>query len=123
MGTGLVTLGVPKSLNPILEVKLTEVMTYPLSDKEGVFSEEALKEVLEILPGKTALAIGPGIGTDRGAKKLTLELLKLSRVPIVIDADGINCLVGELEVLKSKKGPGDINSTSGRDGKASRDNL
>ncbi len=105
MGTGLVTLGVPKSLNPILEVKLTEVMTYPLSDKEGVFSEEALKEVLEILPGKTALAIGPGIGTDRGAKKLTLELLKLSRVPIVIDADGINCLVGELEVLKSKKAP------------------
>ena len=105
MGTGLVTLGVPKSLNPIFEVKLTEVMTYPLSDKEGVFSEEALKEVLEILPGKTALAIGPGIGTERGAKKLTLELLKLSRVPMVIDADGINCLVGELEVLKSKKAP------------------
>jgi len=105
MGTGLVTLGVPKSLNPILEVKLTEVMTYPLSDKEGVFSEEALKEVLEILPGKSALAIGPGIGTEGGAKRLTLELLKLSQVPILIDADGINCLVGELEVLKSKKAP------------------
>jgi len=105
MGTGLVTLGVPKNLNPILEVKLTEVMTYPLSDKEGVFSEEALKEVLELLPGKTALAIGPGIGTERGAKRLTLELLKLSHVPIVIDADGINCLIGELEVLKSKKAP------------------
>jgi NAD(P)H-hydrate epimerase len=105
MGTGLVTLGVPKSLNPILEVKLTEVMTYPLSDKEGVFSEEALEEVSELLAGKTALAIGPGIGTERGSKRLTLELLKLSQLPMVIDADGLNCLVGELEILKARKAP------------------
>ena len=31
-GSGLVTLGVPRSLNPILESKLTEAMTYPLPE-------------------------------------------------------------------------------------------
>jgi NAD(P)H-hydrate epimerase len=32
MGAGLVTLGIPKSLNPIMEMKLTEVMTEPLPE-------------------------------------------------------------------------------------------
>ena len=35
VGAGLVTLAIPKSLNPILEVKLSEVMTLPLPETEA----------------------------------------------------------------------------------------
>ena len=64
VGAGLVTVGVPASLNPILEMKLTEAMTLPLAEPEGVqaLGRRALEELAASMPGKTALAIGPGIG-------------------------------------------------------------
>lgn len=105
VGTGLVTAAVPGSLNPILEVKLTEVMTEPLPDEGGFFSPEALPKALELLGGKSAIAIGPGMGQGAGARALVREIVRAARVPMVIDADGINCLVGALEVLKEKGAP------------------
>ena len=65
VGAGLVTVGVPASLNPILEIKLTEPMTLPLAEPEGVqaLGQRALEEIAAAMPGKTALAIGPGLGT------------------------------------------------------------
>ncbi len=105
MGAGLVTVAVPGSLNPILEVKLTEVMTEPLPDRDGAFCGEALKKAMDLLQGKSALAIGPGIGTGEGSRTLVLNLIRESRVPMVVDADGINCLVGSLEVLEQKGAP------------------
>ena len=60
-GAGLVTLGAPKSLNPILEVKLTEVMTLPLPETaEGALALEAKSHILEAVERtKSVLAIGP----------------------------------------------------------------
>ena len=59
-GAGLVTLGIPASLNPIMEQKLTEVMTFPLEDRgEGLLVTESLKDVTELLQDKDVLAFGP----------------------------------------------------------------
>ncbi|MBU2497901.1 MAG: NAD(P)H-hydrate epimerase, partial [Proteobacteria bacterium] len=61
-GAGLVTVGVPKGLNPILETKLTEAMTWPLPETpEGSLSLKAEGEIEALMRGKTALAIGPGL--------------------------------------------------------------
>ena len=58
-GAGLVTVGVPESLNPILETKLTEAMTEPLSEtSDGSLSLKAEKEIKALMDGKTALALG-----------------------------------------------------------------
>jgi len=106
VGTGLVTLGLPKSLNPILEVKLTEVMTEPLAENaDGVLGPEALNVLLKIMESKTALALGPGLSTLEGPVALTRELLLNSRIPVVIDADGLTALSKELNILKRVKCP------------------
>ncbi|HEX15597.1 MAG TPA: NAD(P)H-hydrate dehydratase, partial [Deltaproteobacteria bacterium] len=46
-----------------------------------------------------------GIGTREGTKEAVLELLRKVQIPVVIDADGLNCLVGKLHVLKECEAP------------------
>ncbi|MBI2457162.1 MAG: NAD(P)H-hydrate dehydratase [candidate division NC10 bacterium] len=105
-GAGLVTLAVPHSLNDILEVKLTEVMTEPLPETEArTIGREALDRVLHLAEGKSVVAIGPGLGTHPSTQKLVRELLPSLRLPIVLDADGLNALAGQAEVLGQAAGP------------------
>jgi NAD(P)H-hydrate epimerase len=103
-GAGLVTLGIPASLNPILEAKLTEAMTEPLPDEgTGYLSSEASERILQLLEGKTAFALGPGISTRPQVEKLLLELIPEIPIPLVIDADGITALASRPEILKECK--------------------
>lgn len=102
-GTGLVTVGVPVSLTGILETTSLETMTLPLPQAEGgVLAEEALEHILEALADKTALAFGPGIGVMPGTVKLVRGMVENVRVPMVIDADGVNAFAGEAEKLRSE---------------------
>lgn len=107
-GAGLVTVAVPKSLNPILETKLTEAMTLPAAETpDGFLSHEALELLLLFSKKCDAVAIGPGISTHPETRKLVRELVENLTVPFVIDADGLNCLSDDngLESLKIKKAP------------------
>jgi len=99
-GAGLVTLGVPKGLNPVLEGKLTEAMTYPLPETPGgSLSLEAEGEIRRLMEGKTALALGPGLSTDEQTSALILRIVETSPLPMVIDADGINALSKDPKAL------------------------
>jgi len=103
-GSGLVTLGIAKSLNPIMEVKLTEVMTKPLHEtRQSTLSLRAFAQIKKLLPRIDALAIGPGISRNPQTKKLVHKLLSFIIRPAVLDADGINALVGKLKVLQTLK--------------------
>jgi NAD(P)H-hydrate epimerase len=105
-GAGLVTLGIPASLNPILETHVTEAMTEPLPEtKEGVLGEASFNRIMALLSDKKCLAIGPGIGTNPETKTLVQRLLQESTKPMVIDADGLNCLIGCTEILKNFEKP------------------
>lgn len=105
-GTGLVTLGVAESLNPALEPLVLEPMTHPLPENEkGFLSDNCLKDILSLLTGKQALALGPGLGTREGTAKLVRELVMQSPVPLVLDADAVNCLADDPDVLKRKTVP------------------
>ncbi len=100
-GAGLVTLGAPMSLNSVLEPQVLEGMTWPLPETEkGTLDESALPEILDLLPGKRCLALGPGIGTADGTRSLVHRLVAECRIPLVIDADGLNCLAGGAKILK-----------------------
>jgi ADP-dependent NAD(P)H-hydrate dehydratase / NAD(P)H-hydrate epimerase len=104
-GAGLVTLGIPRSLNPILESKLTEAMTHPLPETEaGTFSLEAEEEILRLLQGKNAMVLGPGLSTHEDTVLLVRRLVSRCPVPIVVDADGLNALAGDLTPLRSGRG-------------------
>ena len=105
-GTGLVTLGIAKSLNQSIEPQVIEPMTHPLPETDkGFLSDNCFEEILSLLKNKQALALGPGIGTHEATKKLVHNLIKKSEVPMVIDADAINCIAQNTAVLKMKKAP------------------
>jgi NAD(P)H-hydrate epimerase len=107
VGAGLVTVGVPASLNPILEMKLTEAMSLPLAEAEGVqaLGRRALEEIAAAVPGKTALAIGPGLGTHHETVALVREVIRRSTLPTVVDADGLNAIAHDLESLIVSQAP------------------
>ena len=105
-GAGLVTAGVPASLNSILEVKLTEVMTRPLPEEPGgSFSREAAGVVLRMAQGFDVVALGPGMGTAPGVFEMVRELVASLEAPLVLDADGLNAMVGAEELFAERSGP------------------
>lgn len=103
-GCGLVTLGVPKSLNMIVSKKLTEVIIKPLSQtKDASLSKNALFEIVKLVKNKDALAIGPGLSQGSGTKAVVLKLLPKLNMPAVIDADALNILAQKRSILKKIK--------------------
>lgn len=106
IGTGLVTLAVPESLNDILEVKVTEAMTVPLPETpDRSFSRSAVDKALELIDRCDAVAIGPGIGKNPETIAFIHELLPQIDKPMVIDADGLNAIVEDTTVLSRLKSP------------------
>jgi ADP-dependent NAD(P)H-hydrate dehydratase / NAD(P)H-hydrate epimerase len=105
-GCGLVTLGIPESCQKALEFHPLEVMTVPLPETaNGTLAVEAKDLIVEQLQGKSALAIGPGISTDPETVQLLREVLPTIQIPMVLDADAVNCLAldGGLELLKNSE--------------------
>ena len=101
-GAGLVTLGIPKSLNNIMEAKLTEAMTVPLPETgNGCLSIKAKEEIYHLLEGKTALAIGPGLSTNPETSRLVRDIIGECGLPMVVDADGLNALAEDANSFKS----------------------
>lgn len=105
-GSGLVTLGIPKSLNPIMEIKLTEVMTLPLDETdEQSLSSASQDKILNFVSKVDALAIGPGISRNTQTQDLIRNLIVRIDRPIVLDADGINAFEGFASKLKEVNAP------------------
>ncbi len=100
-GAGLVTLGVPAGLHSVLGSQVLEVMTVPLIETvDGVLDTSSDKMIFSLLQDKKCLAIGPGLGTDFSTRELFIKILKKVKVPLVIDADGLNMLAENTEILK-----------------------
>lgn len=94
-GAGLVTLGIPRTLNAILEQKLTEVMTLPLpSGDEGTLSAQGLEEIRQFASSVQALAVGPGMGVNEETERILRELWVGCDRPMVLDADALTLLAG-----------------------------
>ena len=105
-GAGLVTLAVPASLHDLMEVKLTEVMTRSLPETEEVsVSLEALDAAQELAETADVLALGPGMSTNDSTVAFIRQLLLILKKPAVVDADGLNALVGDLDVIKEHQAP------------------
>ena len=105
-GAGLTTLAIPKSLNPILEGLLPEVMTLPLPETEaGSLSASATSAILEYAEKtKSVLAIGPGLSQHPDTIALVHQLVRENQeqelgLRMVIDADGLNALAKDPEII------------------------
>jgi hydroxyethylthiazole kinase-like uncharacterized protein yjeF len=103
-GSGLVTNGIPGSLNSIMEVKLTEAMTLPLTETQGHNLGLAAKdEILQFARKCDVVVLGPGLGEDPETRTLIRKLIQEIEKPIVLDADGINALEGDVDLLKDRQ--------------------
>ncbi|MDP6101725.1 MAG: NAD(P)H-hydrate dehydratase [Dehalococcoidia bacterium] len=95
VGTGLVTLAMPRSLEPILATKLTEVTYLPLPEADGALSDEASEIILSEASNYQALLVGCGLGQGPDVARLLRKTLFTSRypgTPMVLDADALNIM-------------------------------
>jgi NAD(P)H-hydrate epimerase len=100
MGAGLVTLGIPRSLNAVMEVKLTEVMTEPLPEtSRQTLSLKALDPIFRLCENKKAVVLGPGVGTLKETQSLILNLVKNLDIPLILDADALTALATQPKLL------------------------
>jgi NAD(P)H-hydrate epimerase len=94
---------VAESIHAILEMKTTEVMTFPLPDAgNGYLTGSAAPDIEKLLVGKDAIAIGPGLDRHPGTSALVQHLVETVELPLVIDADGLNALAEDITVLHRK---------------------
>ena len=101
-GAGLVTVGIPESLNPVMEVKLTCVMTLPLPETaSGTISGAAKSKILDFADKCDVIVIGPGLSQQPETKALVIALIQEVNLPIILDADGLNAIQGELGLLEN----------------------
>lgn len=92
-GSGLVTVHVPKIGYEIMQMALPEAMI-SIDWSDIIFTNISNIEIY------TTVGIGPGIGTKQNTKKALANLLEKITTPIVIDADGLNILSEQKELIK-----------------------
>ncbi len=98
-GSGLVTLAIPSLLSSAMEAKTTEVMTVSLPDIDGHISERASRKIIGLLEKPDAVLIGPGMGRSEDTEGILSAVLENSKIPVIVDADGINAAAENTDIL------------------------
>jgi NAD(P)H-hydrate epimerase len=106
VGAGLVTLALPSGLEGTLPDRPLEIMTLPLPQTaDRSLGKAALEPLITFAKDKTVAAIGPGLSTHPETAEVVHGLITQLAIPMVIDADGLNNLVGHLDLLKQARAP------------------
>ncbi len=103
-GAGLVYMGVPAALSSIYDLMLAEAVTIPLPDMgAGVLSPGCTGRLEELVERMSAIAIGPGLSGGDGVSEVVRHTVRFARKPLIIDADAINAIAGDMSILKALK--------------------
>src|SRR6266849_3234745 len=103
-GAGLSTVCTPKSLLPTVAGFHPEVMTEPLEETEagGISMRVLDRRVDALIECKTVLAVGPGISRHAETAEFARTVVKKHKIPIVLDADGLNAFEGHAADLNGR---------------------
>ena len=93
-GAGMLTIATTNEIIPIIAHEIPSAMTYPLPSECDTLIEKA--------KGMDAILIGCGLGTNDDTKKYITEFIKKCDIPMVIDADGLNILSENIDIIKGK---------------------
>jgi NAD(P)H-hydrate epimerase len=105
-GAGLVYVAVAAGIQPVVAAGNPCYITAPLpDDADGRLAATAVGPLLELAEQRSAMALGPGLGRGAGVTDVVLAVLKRSRVPLVLDADGLNALAGRTDALRGRPAP------------------
>ena len=101
-GVGLINIGIPQSLNQVMEVKITEALTVPLAETiEGTVSPDALPGIKDRIDWADAVIIGPGCGRNEETIETLLQSISYcqeTKTPTVVDADGLYALAQDTKL-------------------------
>lgn len=104
-GVGLVKAFVCDKNYSAFCTSVPEAVTIPVSTSLSGAPDIYDKQIHSALTGATALLIGPGLGRTDEVSALIKKILEITEVPVVIDADGINCISGDINILRKIKAP------------------
>ena len=96
-GSGLVFVGVPEEVYPIVAGRCASAMAYPIP--------EGYADHLRRMTACDAVLIGPGLGRCWWAEERAVALLRDLECPVVLDADGINAAAAHIDVLTGRRAP------------------
>jgi ADP-dependent NAD(P)H-hydrate dehydratase len=100
-GAGLVRIACPSEVQPTVASFEPCYMTYPLPcDRDGLIESASAGPILQRLVGSAdVVAVGPGLGQSADIAQLVRFLITATDKPLVIDADGLNALTGQVDLL------------------------
>lgn len=95
-GAGLVYLGVPRDVYPMVATRCSSAMPFPLPDDT--------EQLVERARSCDVVLAGPGMGRSPRAQKIVFRLIEDIEGPLVLDADGLNALEGQTQRLRTRTG-------------------
>lgn len=106
-GAGLVRIASPAEVQPTVATFEPSYMVYPLADDgRGRIDFPACREILdELIDHADVLAVGPGLGQSDGLRDLIRWVVESVSLPTVLDADALNNLAGQTEILEGIRRP------------------
>lgn len=95
-GAGLVYLGVPRDVYPMVATRCSSAMPFPLLDDT--------EQLVERARSCDVVLAGPGMGRSPRAQQIVFRLMEDIEGPLVLDADGLNALEGQTQRLRARTG-------------------
>lgn len=105
-GSGVVHAIVPKKSQVLVAAQAQEIITHGIEDEgTGRFIEAGLEDILPVIQDLDALAIGTGMGRGPEVRAVVAGIIDHYKKPIVLDADALNVLAGNLDIISKKHQP------------------
>lgn len=103
-GVGLCTVASAESVTDSLTANLYEPTYLPLRENDkGEIAFSNAKDILAACEKATAVILGCGLGVSEDSRKLVEFLLENLTCPIILDADGINCVAPRIDIIKNAR--------------------
>ena len=102
-GAGIVKVALPKSIYTLAGAILPEAVFEPLDESDGTLCHQSINGAL--FKNAKSVLIGPGMGNNSGTVSAVARAVAFSKVPTVIDADGLNAIANDDEILNNINAP------------------
>lgn len=105
-GAGLVKAIIPKSVYNIFATSISEAVCLPCNDTvDGTVGIDSLARIENAISSADSMLIGCGLTTSSSSKELLSALLTSLKIPTVLDADGINIVAENIDILLKSEAP------------------
>ena len=105
-GLGLLKTALPKSIYPIAAGVIFESVFFPLEETpDGKISKNNIDFLLCEAEKSSAVLIGCGLSVCDDSEELVNSFIENCSKPLVLDADALNCVAKNPDILKKAKAP------------------